>query len=109
MLQRLIAQMLSEQGATHDLQTPLGGDRLSVSPPNTLYVPLRPMQRIHLHVFKGEDMKKVSERNIRLTIAMMRSMASCKPISPFHIEASKEMEAMLEELLALRKQLKEKK
>ena len=54
-------------------------------------------------------MKKVSERNIRLTIAMMRSMASCKPISPFHIEASKEMEAMLEELLALRKQLKEKK
>ena len=54
-------------------------------------------------------MKKVSERNARLTIAMMRSMANCKPISPFHIEASKEMEAMLEELLALRKQLKEKK
>jgi hypothetical protein len=53
-------------------------------------------------------MKKVSERAARLTIAMMRSMASCKPISPFHLEASKEMEAMLEELLALRKKLKEK-
>jgi hypothetical protein len=53
-------------------------------------------------------MKKVSERSARLTIAMMRSMASCKPTSPFHLEASKEMEAMLEELLALRKKLKEK-
>jgi hypothetical protein len=53
-------------------------------------------------------MKKVSERNVRLTIAMMRSMANCKPISPFHLEASKEMEAMLEELLALRKKLEEK-
>ena len=51
-------------------------------------------------------MKKVSERSARLTIAMMRSMANCKPISPFHLEASKEMEAMLEELLALRKKLK---
>jgi hypothetical protein len=55
-----------------------------------------------------DDMKKISERAARLTIAMMRSMASCKPISPFHLEASKEMEAMLEELLALRKKLKEK-
>jgi hypothetical protein len=54
-------------------------------------------------------MKKVSERSARLTIAMMRSMANCKPASPFHLEASKEMEAMLEELLALRKKLKEKK
>ena len=54
-------------------------------------------------------MKKVSERNVRLTIALMRSMANCKPASPFHFEASKEMEAMLEELLALRKQLREKK
>lgn len=51
---------------------------------------------------------KVSERSARLTIAMMRSMANCKPISPFHLEASKEMEAMLKELLALRKQLKDK-
>ena len=53
-------------------------------------------------------MKKISERSIRLTIGLMRSMANCKPISPFHLEAAKEMEAMLEELLALRKQLKEK-
>lgn len=52
---------------------------------------------------------KVSERNIRITIGMMRSMANHKPISPFHLEAAKDMEAMLEELLALRKQLKEKK
>jgi len=36
------------------MQTPMGGYRLSVSPPNTLHVPMRPMQRIHLHVFKGE-------------------------------------------------------
>ena len=53
-------------------------------------------------------MKKVSERSTRLTIAMMRSMANHKPISPFHLEAAREMEAMLEELLALRKKLKEK-
>jgi hypothetical protein len=67
------------------------------------------MQRNHIHLFEGEaSMKKVSERAARLTIAMMRSMASCKPISPFHLEASKEMEAMLEELLTLRKKLKEK-
>lgn len=52
---------------------------------------------------------KVSERNIRITIGMMRSMANHKPISPFHLEAAKDMEAMLEELLSLRKQLKEKK
>ena len=52
-------------------------------------------------------MKKVSERNIRLAIAMMRSIASCKPISPFHLEAAKDMEAMLEEILSLRKKLKE--
>jgi hypothetical protein len=56
-----------------------------------------------------EAMKKISERSMRLTIAMMRSMANCKPISPFHLEASKEMEAILEELLALRKKPKEKK
>lgn len=54
-------------------------------------------------------MKKVSEREMRVTIAMMRSMASCKPISPFHLQASKEMERMLEELLELRKQVKESK
>jgi len=54
-------------------------------------------------------MKEVSEREIRVTIAMMRSMANCKPISPFHLQASKEMERMLDEILALRKQVKEAK
>jgi hypothetical protein len=38
---------------------------------------------------------------------MMRSIASQLPISPFHLNAAREMEAMLEELLALRKKLKE--
>jgi hypothetical protein len=66
------------------------------------------MQQHHQRIAEGASMKKISERAARLTIAMMRSMASCKPISPFHLEASKEMEAMLEELLALRKKLKEK-
>ena len=54
-------------------------------------------------------MRKISEREIRVTIGMMRSMANCKPISPFHLQASKDMERMLEELLELRKQTKEKK
>jgi hypothetical protein len=54
-------------------------------------------------------MRKVSEREMRVTIGMMRSMANCIPISPFHLQASKDMERMLEELLALRKQVKEKK
>jgi hypothetical protein len=66
------------------------------------------VQQHNLCSTQGEAMKKVSERAARLTIAMMRSMASCKPTSLFHLEASKEMEAMLEELLALRKKLKEK-
>lgn len=57
----------------------------------------------------GDQMRKISEREMRLTIGMMRSMASCKPISPFHLQASKDMERMLEELLELRKQTKEKK
>ena len=69
---------------------------------------MQAMRQEHLRNTEGEAMKKISERSIRLTIAMMRSMANCKPISPFHLEASKEMEAMLEELLALRKKLKEK-
>jgi hypothetical protein len=35
-------------------------------------------------------------------------MASHIPISPFHLNAADEMEKMLEELLELRKKLKEK-
>jgi hypothetical protein len=48
-------------------------------------------------------MAKLSERTARLTIGMMRSMANCKPISPFHLEASYEMERLLEEVLKYRK------
>lgn len=54
-------------------------------------------------------MRKVSEREMRVTIAMMRSMANCMPISPFHLMAADDMERMLKELLELRKQTKEKK
>jgi hypothetical protein len=54
-------------------------------------------------------MRKVSEDSIRTTIGMMRSIASHKPISPFHLMAADQMEKMLEELLELRKQTKEKK
>ena len=52
--------------------------------------------------------KKISENAIRLTISMMRSIASNIPISPFHLAAADEMEKMLEELLELRKKAKEK-
>jgi len=52
---------------------------------------------------------KVSETKVRLIIGMMRSIASHKPISPFHLDAADHMEKMLEELLELRTKLKEKK
>jgi len=52
--------------------------------------------------------KKVSERNIRLVIGMMRSIASQVPISPFHLSAANDMEMLLKEVLTLRKKLKEK-
>ena len=48
-------------------------------------------------------MARLSERTARLTIGMMRSMANCKPISPFHLEASYEMERLLNEVLEYRK------
>ena len=54
-------------------------------------------------------MRKVSENTIRTTIAMMRSIASHKPITPFHLMAADQMEKMLEEILELRKQTKGKK
>jgi hypothetical protein len=53
--------------------------------------------------------RKVSEETIRTTISMMRSIAKNIPISPFHLGAADDMEQMLEELLELRKQVKEKK
>ena len=48
-------------------------------------------------------MKPLSERTVRLTIGMMRSMANCKPISPFYLNASYEMERLLNEVLEYRK------
>jgi hypothetical protein len=42
-------------------------------------------------------MAKLSETTARTTIGMMRSMASHKPISPFHLMAADEMEQLLEE------------
>lgn len=47
--------------------------------------------------------QKVSERSVRVTIGMMRTLASNIPISPFHLHAADQMERMLDELLRLRK------
>jgi hypothetical protein len=49
-------------------------------------------------------MAKLSETNARTTIGMMRSMASHKPISPFHLMAADQMEKLLEEVLKYRKE-----
>ena len=51
-------------------------------------------------------MAKLSERTARTTIAMMRSIASHKPITPFHLAAADEMEQLLEEVLKYRKEEK---
>ena len=48
-------------------------------------------------------MAKISERTARFTIGMMRSIASHKPISPFHLTAADEMERLLKEVLEYRK------
>ena len=48
-------------------------------------------------------MRKLSESTARQTIGMMRSIASHKPISPFHLQAAKDMEQLLEEVLEYRK------
>jgi hypothetical protein len=47
--------------------------------------------------------QKVSERSVRVTIGMMRSLARNIPINPFHLHAADQMERMLDELLQLRK------
>jgi hypothetical protein len=49
-------------------------------------------------------MAKLSETTARQTIGMMRSIASHKPISPFHLMAADEMEKLLEEVLEYRKE-----
>jgi hypothetical protein len=48
-------------------------------------------------------MRRLSESTARTTIGMMRSMASHKPISPFHLMAADEMERLLNEVLEYRK------
>ena len=46
--------------------------------------------------------KRLSETTARQTIGMMRSIASHVPISPFHLQAAKDMERLLEEVLVYR-------
>jgi hypothetical protein len=47
--------------------------------------------------------RDISERSVRVTIGMMRTLANNIPISPFHLHAADQMERMLDELLRLRK------
>jgi hypothetical protein len=54
-------------------------------------------------------MRPLSETTARQTIAMMRSIASHKPITPFHLMAADEMEQLLEEVLKYRKEKKDEK
>ena len=54
-------------------------------------------------------MAKLSETTARQTIAMMRSIASHKPITPFHLMAADQMEQLLEEALNYRKEKKDAK
>ena len=53
-------------------------------------------------------MRKLSETTARQTIGMMRSIASHVPISPFHLQAAKDMEQLLEEVLEYRKENNER-
>ena len=53
-------------------------------------------------------MRKLSEITARQTIGMMRSIASHVPISPFHLQAAKDMEQLLEEVLEYRKEKNER-
>jgi hypothetical protein len=53
-------------------------------------------------------MAKLSETTARTTIAMMRSIASHKPITPFHLMAADQMEKLLNEVLEYRKEKNER-
>ena len=53
-------------------------------------------------------MRKLSETTARQTIGMMRSIASHVPISPFHLQAAKDMEQLLEVVLEYRKENNER-
>jgi hypothetical protein len=46
--------------------------------------------------------RPLSETTARTTIGMMRSIASHKPITPFHLMAADQMEQLLNEVLAYR-------
>ena len=48
--------------------------------------------------------RPLSETTARQTIGMMRSIASHKPITPFHLMAADKMEQLLEEVLEYRKE-----
>ena len=48
-------------------------------------------------------MARLSETTARQTIGMMRSIASHVPISPFHLQAAKDMEQLLNEVMEYRK------
>lgn len=48
-------------------------------------------------------MAKLSESTARQTIGMMRSIASHKPITPFHLMAADEMERLLNEVIEYRR------
>ncbi len=53
-----------------------------------------------------DTVRKVGEDTARNTISMMRSLANNLPISPFHLAAADEMEALLNEVLRHRKEKK---
>jgi hypothetical protein len=53
-------------------------------------------------------MAKLSETTARTTITMMRSIASHKPITPFHLMAADQMEKLLNEVLEYRKEKNER-
>lgn len=53
-------------------------------------------------------MAKLSETTAKQTIAMMRSIANHKPITPFHLMAADQMESLLNEVLEYRKGKNEK-
>jgi hypothetical protein len=50
--------------------------------------------------------RRVGEETARTTISMMRSLAKNIPISPFHLAAADDMEALLNEVLKYRKENK---
>jgi hypothetical protein len=49
-----------------------------------------------------KEKRGVSERSVRVTIGMMRTLANKIPISPFYLHAADQMERMLDELIRLR-------